>query len=277
MATNKFKRIGVIGAGTMGGGIAQILALNGLSVVLVDRDNAILRMALERVLELTKPELREEVEGRIAVSVIPERLKVCDLVIEAVYEDEGIKRETFNIIGRICRKDTIIASNTSAISISRLSMSVPDPGHFIGMHFMNPPAVMRLVEVVRGERTSDATVRLITSLAKQLGKVPVVIHDTPGFVANRLLFAQVGEALRLLESGAAAKEDIDSVLKLGLNHPLGPFELVDFIGLDVSLSIMEYLRKTLADEHYRPGNILEQLVKEGKLGRKTGEGFYRYS
>jgi 3-hydroxybutyryl-CoA dehydrogenase len=277
MAANDFKRIGVVGAGTMGSGIAQLLALNGFSVVLVDRENSVLRIALERVLERTKAELREEVEGRIATSVIPERLKVCDLVIEAVYEDEGIKRETLNIIGKICRKDAIIASNTSAISISRLSMSVPDPGHFIGMHFMNPPAVMQLVEVVRGEKTADATVQLITSLAKKLGKVPVVIRDTPGFVANRLLFAQVGEALRLLESGAATKEDIDTVLKLGLNHPLGPFELADFIGLDVSLRIMTYLHETLSDERYRPGDILEQLVREGKLGRKTGEGFYRYS
>jgi 3-hydroxybutyryl-CoA dehydrogenase len=145
------------------------------------------------------------------------------------------------------------------------------------MHFMNPPVVMQLVEVVKGEKTSDATVRLITGLAKQLGKVPVVIHDTPGFVANRLLFAQIGEALRLLESGVATKEDIDTVMKLGLKHPLGPFELADFIGLDVSLGIMSYLRETLADERFRPGEILELLVREGKLGRKTGEGFYRYS
>jgi 3-hydroxybutyryl-CoA dehydrogenase len=277
MNANEIKRIGVVGAGTMGRGIAQLLAIKGLSVVLVDRENTILRIALERVLELTKPELREEVEGRIAVSIIPERLKVCDMVIEAVYENEEVKLETFKIIGEICRKDAIIASNTSTISISRLSTSIPNPGHFIGMHFMNPPAVMQLVEVVRGEKTADATVRLTTGLAKRLGKVPVVIHDTPGFVANRLLFAQVGEALRLLESGAAGKEDIDTILKLGLNHPLGPFELADFIGLDVSLSIMAYLRETLADERYRPGNILEQLVREGKLGRKTGEGFYRYS
>ena len=277
MAASAFKRIGVIGAGTMGRGIAQLLALNGFAVVLVDRENSILRLALESVLELTKPERRKEVEERIAATVIPERLKVCDLVIEAVYEEEGMKQETLNLIGRICRKDAVIASNTSSISITRLSMSVPDPSHFIGMHFMNPPVVMQLVEVVKGEKTADATVRLITGLAKQLGKVPVVIHDTPGFVANRLLFAQIGEALRLLESGVAAKEDIDTVMKLGLKHPLGPFELADFIGLDVSLGIMTYLRETLADERFRPGEILELLVREGKLGRKTGEGFYRYS
>jgi 3-hydroxybutyryl-CoA dehydrogenase len=142
---------------------------------------------------------------------------------------------------------------------------------------MNPPVVMQLVEIVRGEKTSDATVRLVTALAKRLGKVPVVIGDTPGFIANRLLFSQVGEALRLLETGTAAKEDIDTVLKLGLNHPLGLFELADFIGLDVCRQIMTYMCESLGDERYRPGELLDRLVAEGKLGRKTDEGFYRYS
>jgi len=277
MADQGFKRIGVVGAGAMGRGIAHIFALNGFPVVMVDRDSSILQMALARVLERTEPELRGEVESRIATSIIPERLKACDLVIEAVYEDEGVKREIFTLLGGICREDTIIASNTSAISITRLAEHVPNPARFIGMHFMNPPTVMRLVEVVRGEKSADATIRAITGLVERLGKIPVVARDTPGFVANRLLFAQVGEALRLLESGAATKEDIDTVLKLGLNHPLGPFELADFIGLDVCMLIMAYLRESLADERYRPGEILEKLVAEGKLGRKTGEGFYRYT
>jgi 3-hydroxybutyryl-CoA dehydrogenase len=277
MPAHKLKRIGVVGAGTMGRGIAQLLALHGFSVVLLDRDGSILRMALERVLERTDPGMRPEVEGRIAATIIPERLKACDMVIEAVYEDEEAKREIYALIGGICRKDIVIASNTSAISISRLAGALPDPARFIGMHFMNPPVMMELVEVVRGEETSDATVRLVTALAKRLGKVPVVIGDTPGFVANRLLFAQVGEALRLLESGTATKEDIDTVLKLGLKHPLGPFELADFIGLDVCRQIMSYMCESLGDEHYRPGELLDRLVAEGKLGRKTGEGFYRYS
>ena len=277
MPAYEFNRIGVIGAGTMGRGIALLLALHGFPVVLADREESILQMALVRMLERTDLTLRAEVEERITITVIPERLKACDLVIEAVYENEGAKREILTLLGGICRKDAVIASNTSAISISSLAESLTDPTRFLGMHFMNPPTAMKLVEVVRGGKTADATVRAITGLTEQLGKVPVVIRDTPGFVANRLLFAQVGEALRLLESGVAAKEDIDTVMKLGLNHPLGPFELADFIGLDVCLSIMAYLCKTLADERYRPGDILGNLVKEGKLGKKAGEGFYRYS
>jgi 3-hydroxybutyryl-CoA dehydrogenase len=277
MAVHKLKRIGVVGAGTMGRGIAHLLALHGFSVVLVDRDSFILQMALERVLERTDPYVREEVEGRITTSVIPERLKACDMVIEAVYEDERAKREIYALIGGICRKDIVIVSNTSAISITRLAGSLPDPARFIGMHFMNPPVMMQLVEIVRGEKTSDATVRLVTALAKRLAKVAVVIGDTPGFVANRLLFAQVGEALRLLESGTAAKEDIDTMLKLGLKHPMGPFELADYIGLDVCRQIMSYMCENLGDERFRPGELLDRLVAEGKLGKKSGEGFYRYS
>lgn len=277
MALHKLKRIGVVGAGAMGRGIAHLLALHGFCAVLLDRDSSILDMAMERLLEKTDPAARPEVEKHISATTIPERLKACDMIIEAVYEDEKAKRDIYGLIGGICREDIVIASNTSAISISRLAGSLPDPARFIGMHFMNPPVMMQLVEVVRGEKTSDATVRLVTALAKRLGKVPVVVGDTPGFVANRLLFAQIGEAIRLLESGAAAMEDIDTVLKLGLKHPMGPFELADFIGLDVCRQIMSYMRESLGDERYRPGELLDRLVTEGKLGRKTGEGFYRYS
>jgi 3-hydroxybutyryl-CoA dehydrogenase len=277
MQAYEFNRIGVIGAGTMGRGIAMLLALHGFRVILADREEPILQRALVRILERTDPTLRAEVEERIVTTVIPQRLKVCDLVIEAVYEDEAAKREILTLLGVICREDAVVASNTSAISISRLAESLPNPMRFLGMHFMNPPTAMKLVEVVRGEKTADAVVRAITALSERLGKVPVVIRDTPGFVANRLLFAQIGEALRLLESGAATKEDIDTVMKLGLNHPLGPFELADFIGLDVCFNILAYLCETLADESYRPGDILGKLVREGKLGKKTGEGFYRYS
>ncbi len=277
MSSQEFKRIGVIGAGTMGRGIAHLLAINGLPVVLTDRDDAILEKAMKRLLERTDEELRDRVKGLVTTSAAAEQLKECDLVIEAVYEDEEVKRGVYGMLAGICRGDAIIASNTSAIPISRLALSVPDPSRFIGMHFMNPPVKMQLIEVVRGEKTAEPAVNSITGLAQRLGKVPVVVRDTPGFVANRLLFAQIGEALRLLESGAARMEDIDTVMKLGFNHPMGPFALADFIGLDVCLGIMGFLRESLTDERYRPGEMLERLVAEGKLGKKSGEGFYRYS
>jgi len=276
MPVYKFKRIGVVGAGTMGRGIAHLFALHGFSVVLADREETILGAALERLLERTDPAQREMVTGCITTSVDLRSLAGCDLVIEAVFEDEAVKKEVYASLGGICRADAVIASNTSAIPISRLALSLPDPSRFIGMHFMNPPVKMQLIEVVRGEKTTDATVSSITGLAERLGKVAVVVGDVPGFIANRLLFAQFGEALRLLESGAAAMEDIDTVMKLGFSHPLGPFRLADFIGLDVCRQIMEFLRESLGDERYRPGELLERLVAEGKLGKKTGEGFYRY-
>ncbi len=277
MTVTEFKQIGVVGAGTMGRGIAHLFALHGFPVILVDRDEAILRAALAKVRERTEPETRDGVAGRIATSVSLERLGGCDLVVEAVYEDEAAKRQLFAALSTLCTAEAILASNTSAISITTLAGAVSGPGRFIGMHFMNPPVVMQLVEVVRGEDTTDTTVRAITGLAERLGKVPVVVRDVPGFVANRLLFAQLGEALRLLESGVASREDVDTVARLGLAHPMGPFELADFIGLDVCRQIMVYLSESLGDGRYRPGELLERLVGEGKLGRKCGEGFYRYS
>ncbi|HTP64808.1 MAG TPA: 3-hydroxyacyl-CoA dehydrogenase family protein [Geobacteraceae bacterium] len=277
MSNQEFKRIGVVGAGTMGRGIAHLFALHGFSVVLADREETVLGLAMERILERTDQAQREKVAGCITTSIDLRSLAGCDLVIEAVFEDETVKKDVYASLGSICRSDAVIASNTSAIPISRLALSLPDPSRFIGMHFMNPPVKMQLIEVVRGEKTADATVRSITGLAERLGKVAVVVADVPGFIANRLLFAQFGEALRLLESGAAAMEDIDTVMKLGFSHPLGPFALADFIGLDVCRQIMEFLRVSLGDERYRPGELLERLVAEGKLGRKSGEGFYQYT
>ena len=277
MSNQEFKRIGVVGAGTMGRGIAHLFALHGFSVVLADREETVLGLAMERILERTDQAQREKVAGCITTSIDLRSLAGCDLVIEAVFEDETVKKDVYASLGSICRSDAVIASNTSAIPISRLALSAPDPALFIGMHFMNPPVKMQLIEVVRGEKTADATVRSITGLAERLGKVAVVVADVPGFIANRLLFAQFGEALRLLESGAAAMEDIDTVMKLGFSHPLGPFALADFIGLDVCRQIMEFLRVSLGDERYRPGELLERLVAEGKLGRKSGEGFYQYT
>jgi 3-hydroxybutyryl-CoA dehydrogenase len=276
MALDNIRKTGIIGAGTMGRGIAQLFALYDYPVVLVDRDEALLRAALEKVMERTEPELREKVAGHIRTATALEELADCDLVIEAVFEDMEVKKGVFAGLAQVCKKEAIIATNTSALSINALAGQVADPARFIGMHFMNPPKVMKLVEVVTGDRTSPETVRTIKELAEALRKIPAVVHDSPGFVANRLLFALVGEAMRLLESGVAGKEEIDAVLKYGLNHPMGPFELVDFIGLDICLNIMRNLHESLHDERYRPSRTLEALVGEGKLGVKTGEGFYRH-
>lgn len=272
----KIEQVGVVGAGTMGRGIAQVFALHDYPVTLVDRDEGILQGALERVRERTAPELWDKVKGLIRTSTDIKAVKDCDIVIEAVFEEMGVKKEIFKALNRVCKKDAIIASNTSALSITELAGSLDDATRFIGMHFMNPPKVMKLVEVEKGEKTSEETLEAVVGLARKLEKVPAVVNDSPGFISNRLLFALIGEALRLLESGVAGKEDIDTVLKYGMNHPMGPIELADFMGLDICMGIMETLYRELKDERYKPTRTLESLVKSGKLGRKTKEGFYKY-
>lgn len=273
---SEIRTVGIIGAGTMGRGIALVFALHGYNVLLADRDEGIVRSAVAALHKRKEPEERRLVEEHVRGAGGLKDFAGCDLIIEAVVEDMEVKKQVLADLDRICRKGAIIATNTSALSVSELSRSLSDPARFAGMHFMNPPRVMRLVEVVKGEQTAPETVELVCALAKELGKVPVVAADTPGFIANRLLFALIGESLRLLERGSASKEDIDTVMKLGMNHPMGPFELADFIGLDVCILIMRQLHEGLADERFQPGQLLESLVAEGKLGRKTGEGFYRY-
>ncbi|MBI5559838.1 MAG: 3-hydroxyacyl-CoA dehydrogenase family protein [Deltaproteobacteria bacterium] len=270
------KNIGVVGAGTMGRGIAQVFALYNYPVVLVDVVDEILEAALEMIKERTAPELWDKVMGLIEVSTGLDMTRGCDLIIEAVAENIDIKKDLFKKLGGICGKDAIIATNTSALSINGLSEAVVNPSRFIGMHFMNPPKVMKLVEVIKGARTSAGTVETVIDIAKKIGKVTAVSSDSPGFISNRLLFALIGEALRVLESGVAKKEDIDTVMKYGMNHPMGPIELADFIGLDICMQIFKTLFEGLEDERYKPPGILEYLVKKGKLGRKTKEGFYKY-
>ncbi|MBI5468299.1 MAG: 3-hydroxyacyl-CoA dehydrogenase family protein [Deltaproteobacteria bacterium] len=272
----KIEQVGVVGAGTMGRGIAQVFALHDYQVTLIDRDESILEGALEKVRERTPAELWDKVKGLIRTSTDIKAVKDCDIVIEAVFEEMGVKKEIFKALNGVCKKDAVIASNTSALSITELSGCLDDPSRFIGMHFMNPPKVMKLVEVEKGEKTSKETLDTVVELARKIEKVPAVVNDSPGFISNRLLFALIGEALRLLERGVAGKEDIDTVMKYGMNHPMGPIELADFMGLDICLDIMKTLYKDLNDERYKPTRTLESLVKAGKLGRKTKEGFYRY-
>ncbi len=270
------KKIGVVGAGTMGRGIAQVFALFDYPVVLVDKEQAILDAALEKVKERTGPEQWEKVSSRIEVSTNMEGLKNCDLVVEAIIESMEAKKVVYKMLNHVCEEDTIIATITSGLSINELAVSIDNPSRFIGMHFMNPPKVMKLIEVIKGKKTSDEIVNIILDFSKKLDKIPALVNDSPGFVSNRLLFALIGEALWLLEKGVADKESIDIVMIHGMNHPMGPIQLADFIGLDICLEIMLYLHNSLDDDRFKPTPMLESLVKEKKLGKKTGEGFYKY-
>lgn len=276
MTIRGIENIGVIGAGAMGRGIAQVFAMHGYCVALIDKDELALKAAIEGIKTHTEPGLWPKVSDLIKTSARMEAAAGADVVIEAVYEDVQVKRGVFKALSSICRSSAIIATNTSSISIDELSAYVVDPGRFLGMHFMNPPKVMKLIELIKGSKTSGRTVRTVIELARDIGKEPALVNDSPGFVSNRLLFALIGEAIRLNESGIAAKEDIDKVMKYGMNHPMGPIELADFIGLDVCKNIMEYLHEHLNDEKYAPPPSLLSLVKAGRLGKKTGDGFYRY-
>jgi 3-hydroxybutyryl-CoA dehydrogenase len=281
-----FDRTGVVGAGTMGHGIAQVLAVSGRRVRLVDVSPAALEKGLAAVgaslgkfVEKGKlsAEERDAVLGRIATASDLDALADADIVVEAAVENVAAKQDIFRRLGEVVSERGILASNTSSISITRLAGAVPHPERVIGMHFMNPVPIMKLVEVVRGVQTSDATLESVNALAIALGKTPVVVRDYPGFVSNRVLLPMINEAVYCLMEGVADAESIDTVMKLGMAHPMGPLALADLIGLDVCLSILEVLHEGFGDPKYRPCPLLRNLVAAGKLGRKSGEGFYRYS
>jgi 3-hydroxybutyryl-CoA dehydrogenase len=278
------RHITAIGAGTMGTGIARAAAAAGFEVRLEDRNQA--RAAAGR--ELIEKGLEKQVaKGKLdgaAKDALLARISLCssleecgdtDLVIEAIAEIEEVKKDVFRSLDAVCPARTIFASNTSSISITRLAAVTGRPDRFIGMHFMNPVHVMKLVEVITGLRTAPETVEAITGIAKQMGKIPVVVKDCPGFVANRILMPMINDAINCLQEGVATRDDIDVIAKLGANHPMGPLELADFIGLDVCLEILKVLHAELG-EQYRPCVLLRNMVAAGKLGRKTGEGFYVY-
>jgi len=277
--------IGVVGAGTMGNGIAQVVARAGYNVVMrdvkdefVERGLAAIDKSLQRDVEKERlvAEEKDVIRGRIQATTSLEPLRDASIVIEAVTENLEVKTEIFKALDQITPRETILASNTSSISITKLGAATSRADKVIGMHFMNPVPVMKLVEVIRGIATSDETYERVRALTEKLGKTALDCQDSPGFVSNRVLMPMINEAIFTLYEGVATRESIDGIMKLGMNHPMGPLTLADFIGLDVCLAIMNVMHEGFGDPKYRPCPLLRRYVDAGWLGRKTGRGFYEY-
>lgn len=286
MDSLSIQRTAVVGAGTMGNGIAHVLALAGYDVALVDLNGDVLDAATSTIAsnldrQVDKDRIDADDRDRALDRLRPtpdtaDGVADADLVVEAVSETQDVKQTVFAELDRHAPDHAILASNTSSISITGLAAQTERPEQVIGMHFFNPVPVMRLVEIVRGQRTTDATFEAVDELARDLGKEPVKVEDYPGFVSNRILMPMINEAVFCVMEGVAEPEDIDTVMKLGMNHPMGPLTLADFIGLDVCLDILEVLHGDLGDDKYRPCPLLRRMVTAGQLGRKTGEGFFPY-
>ncbi|MGI8587763.1 MAG: 3-hydroxybutyryl-CoA dehydrogenase [Chloroflexia bacterium] len=285
MEIKTIKTIGVVGAGAMGNGIAQVCAQAGFDVIMNDREDAFVRRglgtiqkSLGKLAEKGKfgPEERDAIYARITPSTNIEDMAKADLVIEAVFEKFEVKKDLLGRLDGICRPGTILASNTSSISITKLAAVTKRPDRVIGMHFFNPVPIMQLIEIIRALQTSQETFETIRDLSAKLGKTAVAVNDSPGFVSNRVLMPLLNEAMYTLMEGVASAEDIDTAVKLGLNHPMGPLTLADYVGLDVCLDVMEVLHRELGDPKFRPCPLLRKMVDAGYLGRKSGQGFYKY-
>ena len=279
------KKIGVIGAGTMGTGIAHVSALSGFDVTLVDIEQNLLEHSLTSIKKGLKRQVdkgkiyQEEMNaalGRIQTITEMKSLSSEDIVIEATTENKEVKISIFSELDTFCPEKTILASNTSSISISLIASATNRPEKVIGMHFMNPVSIMKLVEIIRGKLTSDETTEKVKNLVEVLNKIPVECNDSSGFVSNRILMPMINEAVFCLADGVATAEAIDKIMTLGMAHPMGPLTLADLIGLDICLAIMEVLHRDMGDDKYRPCSLLEEMVSAGNLGRKTGQGFYSY-
>jgi len=281
----EIRKFGVVGAGTMGAGIAQVAAQAGFDVALVDvapaaleRGLAAIDKSLDRLVAKGKLDAaaRDGTRGRIAPGAALDALTDCQLVVEAVVERLEVKREVLSALDRLLAPEALLASNTSSISITKLAAATGRADRVIGMHFMNPVPVMQLVEIIRGLQTSQATYDAVEAATRRLGKTPVEVHDSPGFVSNRVLMPMINEAIYCLHEGVGRPEAIDEVMKLGMNHPMGPLALADLIGLDVCLDILRVLHEGLGDPKYRPCPLLVKMVDAGYLGRKSGRGFHDY-
>jgi 3-hydroxybutyryl-CoA dehydrogenase len=281
----EIRTVGVVGAGQMGSGIAQVAAASGFNVIMNDIADAFIQKGLagitknvDRMVEKGKlsSQNREEIRARIRGTIQMEEMAEADLVVEAATENEVLKLSLFKNLDRICRREIILSSNTSSISITKIASATQRPSQVIGMHFMNPVPVMQLVEIIKGLQTSPATFSTVRALAEKMGKTPVEANDFPGFISNRILMPMINEAIYALFEGVGTPEAIDTVMKLGMNHPMGPLALADLIGLDTCLAIMEVLYQGFGDSKYRPCPLLRKHVDAGYLGRKTGRGFYTY-
>jgi len=282
---NKIKKIGVIGAGTMGHGIALVSARSGYDVVITDVNKRFVKEGIRKIEKFLSESIKKgkmteyeknKVLSKIKGSINLIDVKDCDFIIEAIVENANLKKKLFRELDNLCPQNTIFASNTSTISITEMASATRRPDKFIGMHFMNPAPIMKLVEIIRGLKTSNETIKIIKEVAQKMEKIPIEVKDSPGFISNRVLMPMINEAIHCLREGVATKEAIDNIMKIGMNHPMGPLELADLIGLDTCLYIMEELYKGFSNPKYKPCPLLKKMVRAGYLGRKTGRGFYMY-